>query len=437
MIVIDHFLNFIENLVVSTFVDKTKKVNRKRAFTNLERVKFSTIQHWLGDTLSSLKLLNPDLENLEEISTFSIEKKIEFIRQTHMLNFLGAYSIAKRRYDFLEYKISTDEVLRIYPQYYNSLGNHYLQTFKYELALSYFKKAQENITRNTSSWFFNIISQADCLAGMNKVEAAIKKMNFLTEFSKTNKMYLAIYEQVLGEYKIKCGERTQAFEHLITSKKLFVDLKLNNKDYAYCLIYLGVYYGLQKNNNLALNHLLEAKKILSFSGQSMLPLLELSYLFKAFNLNDSSMDLIFQLYPISYVKSNNWLGLNIPLNKGCTFLFENETLVPIHYKEDKSVKRTNVIDLISKEIKIHGKKTSLSPLQVKLLYLLVSSSKVGCFDAVLLDSLYPDSIYSEKELDKLKKVIQRLCKKGLDIKQKEKSYKLMNINKFTIYLQKI
>ena len=139
MIVIDNFLNFIENLVVSTFVATTKKVNRKRAFTKIERIKFSTIQHWLGDTLNSLKLLNPDLESLEEINVLSVERKIEFIRQTHMVNFLGAYSIAKRRYDHLETKIPTNEILRNYPQFYNSLGNHYLQTFKYDLALFYFK----------------------------------------------------------------------------------------------------------------------------------------------------------------------------------------------------------------------------------------------------------------------------------------------------------
>ncbi len=437
MIVIDYFQSFIGNSIINSVLEKSKKINKKRALTNIERLKLSIIQHWIGNTLSSMKLLKADIEELEDLQALSVEKKLEFIRETHMLNFLGAYSIASKRFRYLEKEIFSGEMVNIYPQFYNSLGNHYLQTFRFDQALQYFKNAQEILDEHTSAWFFNIISQADCLVGMKKYESAIDKMKDLSDFSQTSKMYEAIYEQVLGEYKVKKGEHTEAFVHLLTSEKIFKQLKLKNKDYAYCMLYLGVLYGVENKKDLALKYLLNAKKILSSSGQSILPLLELSYVYEAFGFSDMKMNLLFHLYPISYTNGNNWLNLKVASDKKTYFLFKKNQLIPLDNRYEEDIKDNNIINLMTMEVDVAGEKFQLSSLQMRLVYFLVITSPFGCFEALLLDYLYPESIYNEKERDKVKKMIQRLCKKGLHIKQSEKTYRFLNINDFTIYLQKL
>ncbi len=377
------FLNHGEHLNTKTYFQKK---NKKKAFSTIDRVQISSIYHWIGENSHS-KLLKGKIDTLNETLDLSVDDLIEFVRKTHHLNFLGAHKTAKKRYDFLIKENLIEKVEKKYPQVNNSLGNHYLQTFDFNSARIYFKKAAELIQIGTSAHFFAVISEADSLAGLEDYTNAISLIKKVEAYAKTSPMLDSIYHQVKGDYHLRNSEISKAEEELKHSKRIFVDNKINNKDFAYCLISLGMLELVKGSKDSAKEYIKKAYGLLSGANSSILPLYELAFI-------------------------NNHYNLKIEELKG----LENLNLSYYSFPYRKVLKMS-----LGQQ---NQSKTSSKTPQEKIILLLTAAGKNGLFEGYLLEQIYEDTIYSELELDKLKKLIKRIRSKGVNIYSKDRFYYL-------------
>lgn len=378
MIKLERFSNFLKNQNLLKSKQEIEKKNRQSAFSAKDRVLASTIYHWLGDK-KARKLLKSNIDNLEEILNYNEEKLIEFARKTHHLNFLGAYKAAELRYQFLITNNLVQKIETSYPQIYSSIGSHYMQTFNYAKALGYYKQAQNKMQPDTAAYLFSIISQVDCLVGLKSYAEALELLLTTENMSKKSSLYFAMYLQVLGDLQVRMGSSEIGIKTLRESQNLFLQEKLNNKDYAYCLLSLSIAQLQLGEKESAKKDLKKAYEILSGPDHSPLSMINLSLVNKHFDLG--------------IIELNDYYKL-----RADDFKFTYQDLVPLEC--------ANLA-------------TSSAPSipQEKALYYLNFAGRNGLFEGFLLEKIYENSIFSELEKDKLKKLIKRVRDRGHQIKK--------------------
>lgn len=436
MILIDGYFDFLNENNINIFQKKLKAANKMKAFNEHDRVKTSAIYHWFGKPKSALKILKPHCSTETDLKDMTKNQIIEYIRETHQLNFLGAYKIAKRRYNVLESENYLKKIQKLYPQAYNSLGNHFLQTFQFKKGYQCFSKYQSLLKTNTSAWFFNIISQADCLAGLKQYDKAIELVSQLDHFSKDNHILSSILYQVKGDFLLRSKKFNQALENLLISEKIFEANNIRNKDLAYCQISLAVYYSLNNRPSKSKEYLEKAKELLVGPNNSIYSIMQLAYLYKKMGIYDLSLDLIHKLYSMEFISTySDLLDIKPPEKNNIYFINNGEVL------EGRSsmptIKNSNfVLDLITQKLnKNHEESEKLTEHQCNFLQLLIATNENGCFEGIILERLYPNSIYNGAEKDKLKKLAKRLKDKGFKIVVKDRFYFLLNIDDFFIITQ--
>jgi hypothetical protein len=395
-----------------------KQYNSKFKDSVEARIKSSSWLRRLGLFQDALKVLSSEIINKIDLTTPRGEEQIILCS---ILNILGASRYALRI-------LSRVDESRVPDKYCNTIGGIFLSNYEYEKAHIWFERAlYTHQNKGSNTYNLALISKADALSGLKKNSDAAEIVKKVIKDNQ-DPLISFIANTALGEYLIKNGQIEKAVEILykqedfIQKEDVSVDAALWYKWMGISLIQTGkIFEGINK-----LNKSLQILYSPTIKPEAWLEILYwLGYSKKQENyIPDEWFSCI--LFPCVklplYENINSYLGRD-------SILFKNNKFKLTGYKQNLYEEFDWLLDDISDITEIYGKRKLGFSMSETLLVLLSKVGSYGISKYRLLETLWPDELFSyitlENRLDRLLNKTRSVYK-NIEIVYKDSNLKLKN-----------
>jgi hypothetical protein len=371
-------------------------IKKKTKLDDEQKIQIAVWQHWLGQSEAALKLLGKPLSYSELETTEDLSLLKKNIRIAHMLSYAGALSMADIIFHDIKKIIDKKKINlnRFYPQFFNTLGNHYLRQNNHQKALESFQNFKMKDSLNMSTLFFNQLGIADSYSGLKQYSQSLKTLRDIEHLAQDKSSYKAIYYQAKAEYYLALDQREKALQNLTEAEAHFSAQEKETKDYAYQLITLGE---ASEKDNMKRKYLSQAYSILEKSTMNMTSKLRvLQLLKKAGKKIDHKQQISLLKEELSFK------------NKKVIITCDSITL----YDKSNDHVFDETISLPCKKALLNNQEISLNEREVCILKNILLSGHLGIHEMALSDCIYQDRYNGYEHLmNRLKRAVSRLKKK--------------------------
>ncbi len=433
-------------------IKELSKLKGIRSYSVKDKLRLSEWYLWANEPDKALKVLG-DLASENELLSMTQEEIPLQIRHAYLLNFLGAKYVAMKHFETIEIIIKERKIpiSTIYPKYFEIKGKVYLSSYIYADAAKYFKKSLElSSFSNRLNMAVVKVSLADCYNGLGNYEETRDLIfDLLAELSEEEITLKSMCHEVLGESYLFEGNLSKARFEFNSAWKYLKD-KEESKDMAYLCQMSGACYVLAGEEEKAEKELLRGLSILDKKNSQ--PIAKMSFFYwleacgNSIGISDKLMVRAHHSFsPYRYLlgKSLNPNNKNplpkwiedkyTPSDADCWLLREGE-IKSINYDDIRIEKNKDFWDLCSGLINKDEVFTFLTEIESSTLNIIVGSGSAGVSEWALIDYVYrQEFIHPSIGIDRIKKIIKQLKKKGFEIETKDRHFKVAS-NNLTIIL---
>lgn len=421
-------LNEIKELISqgksSSALIELKKWQKKNKSSAIEKITISEIYTWLGDDVSSWKVLGSPL-SIREMEVASEDQMILQLRQAYLLGMFGAKFISYRLYHFATEKFSPQKLQQLYPQYYQNRGYLCISQYYPNEAVSYFAEARKLYPQDDYRFFFITLGLVDAHAMLGEFQTSLEYVENLISLNCFNQGDLfAILQQVKGEILNYLGKSKESFEIMTQSKKQF-SKENQSKDYAYLLKHLGLHQCWNGKIDIGIKYLQLAKELLLHETGTPTSLLEVLFWIELHYPESLTLKekVMLRCYPSFSIYSQR-LGRKynqdscricpwVPTVKSNVdyWLVEKNQILELNDYSTTS-KKEPLIDFVSNSYCSEKEKIIFTPLEGRVLLALFGASERGVHLYHLTDKIYQHEFTTwEAGIDRVKKLLKSLSQK--------------------------
>lgn len=443
---VDEKLELIKDqLVEGNFSAATRSIGQwlKRHSPNAyERIRLSEYYTWMGREDLSWKILGPP-KTKWEMSHLAVGELCVQMRLAYCVGMLGSRYLAYRLIQGVQEELSEQKISLQwhYPQFYQNYGYLHISSYDYEKARWGFENALELYPPSSYQWFYISLGLSDCDSGQGRFNEAINRALDLVS-SSTSELLKATALQALGEYLTVSGQIKAGSDILLQSKAHFQKdpSALETKDYAYLLKHLGLNALLQDQLEQAKDYLLEARNFFLRADQTPNSLMEVTFWLEVLGHQEVSLQdqVTLRCYPHYSLYAQligrkrgakdatpipEWLQPFQRSSSGDVWLISDGKIVEKNYREIEDHLLQCSLDLYACVFQQHDQLHLLTSLQSSLLMSLIGGGTRGVHEYLLLDRSYrQDFVEYQSGLDRLKKAVLELKKKGFRIRKNKMTY---------------
>ncbi len=420
--------------------DLISSYKRKRKLKPLERVRFARWYRRIKEISAAFDTLGRQLSPIE-LKLASKEVLAIQLTLGDLFRHVGARYLALKIFSDIEavLKKRNIKIEDTLPEYTTYRADLFLAGCEYKKALKELEKIRES--RKHDSYRHNLagVSVADALEGCGQSQKAVDIVSLVLQNTNDNETVLkAICHEARGEYLFRAEKTGPALDDFNRAESLFADKK--TADYARLLQWRGAVYVAGKKYDPARQDLKAALEIYHYPNAQPQPLIATFYWLgcipgEALTL---AQKVAIRAHPCfnyySYlagksIESHNNDILHPWVRKKCRPTINNVWRIgkdSINAENYRVITDTDdVIDLFSGFMKIKGRITVLTTLQLAFLTALFGAGDCGLNKWALYDYIYREKYFDpDASKAKLKKLSDGIQKLGIRVKNNQNLLKI-------------